>query len=215
MIEKLRCAERELNRTCRVLMDVPGPKLRTGPTEVVPGVIKWRPRRDRFGAVTEPAKIWLTPLECPETCPESNEPRLTVPAAWLNRIGEKDMIKFFDARGRSRSMKVTKAVGHSRIAESSQTCYVTSETVLELVADREGNGSRAQVGEAPPFAQPIILKRGDTFILVKGLERGTPAVRAEGGDVLGTARISVTWPEIFSDIRPGQASGLTTEKSAA
>ena len=34
MVENLRRAERELSKECRVLMDVPGPKLRTGPIRV-------------------------------------------------------------------------------------------------------------------------------------------------------------------------------------
>ena len=136
MVEKLRRAERELNKECRVLMDVPGPKLRTGPIESVPGVMKWSPRRDRFGTVTEPAKIWLTPIEHPESSPESADARLTVPAEWLNGLCDGDTIKFLDARGLSRSMVVTRRVGSSRLAQSAQTSYVTGDTILHVVSGR-------------------------------------------------------------------------------
>src|SRR5262245_11763112 len=96
MVEKLRRAERELDKKCRVVMDLPGPKLRTGPTYTVPGVIKWRPRRDRFGSVTEPATIWLTPIEDPEALPENVDATLTLPKEWLSRLRDRGTIKFFD-----------------------------------------------------------------------------------------------------------------------
>ena len=206
MVEKLRRAERELAKECRVVMDVPGPKLRTGPTDSVPGVMKWSPRRDRFGCVTECAKIWLTPIDHPESCPETVDASLTVPSDWLSRLSNGDTIKFLDARGLSRSMEVTKCVGSSRLAESARTAYLTSETILHVVNDRGTHrkltdGTR--LGELAPLAQPIILKPGDTLILTQG-HRGKSAVRNEQGSVLEPASIGVTLPEIFSDVRPGE-----------
>ena len=41
MFDHLRRAERATHRTCRVLMDLAGPKLRTGPLEPGPAVIKF------------------------------------------------------------------------------------------------------------------------------------------------------------------------------
>ena len=49
MIEHLRQAERSLGRSCRVVMDLAGPKLRTGPLEPGPAVLRIRPHRDVFG----------------------------------------------------------------------------------------------------------------------------------------------------------------------
>jgi pyruvate kinase len=46
MIGNLHRADQEVGTRCRILMDLAGPKLRTGPIEPGPPVIKWRPRRD-------------------------------------------------------------------------------------------------------------------------------------------------------------------------
>ena len=54
MVENLRRAQAEQNRACRVIMDLPGPKLRTGSIETLAGVVKWKPQRDRYGKVTSP-----------------------------------------------------------------------------------------------------------------------------------------------------------------
>ncbi|NIP18573.1 MAG: pyruvate kinase, partial [Xanthomonadales bacterium] len=49
MIEHLRYAQRATGRPCRVLMDLAGPKLRTGPMEKQPPVVKIRPARAANG----------------------------------------------------------------------------------------------------------------------------------------------------------------------
>src|SRR5262249_41588897 len=51
MIAHVRRAAKAVGRDCRVVMDLAGPKLRTGPLEPGPAVVKIRPKRDRFGRV--------------------------------------------------------------------------------------------------------------------------------------------------------------------
>ncbi|MCG8584634.1 MAG: pyruvate kinase, partial [Pirellulales bacterium] len=60
MIDNLRRAETELGNTCRVMMDLGGPKIRTGPIEPGPTVVRWKPHRDAYGRTIAPARIWLT-----------------------------------------------------------------------------------------------------------------------------------------------------------
>ena len=60
IVEHVRRAAQELGRPCRIAMDLGGPKLRTGPMEPGPAVIKVKPTRDTFGRVTAPARIWLS-----------------------------------------------------------------------------------------------------------------------------------------------------------
>jgi pyruvate kinase len=69
MIRNLQKAREETGRNCRILMDVAGPKLRTGLIEPGPSVIKCRPKRDVYGRVVTPARIWLTPNDNPEPAP--------------------------------------------------------------------------------------------------------------------------------------------------
>ena len=51
MIENLKKAKAETKRDCRLIMDMPGPKVRTGPLELGPKVQKVRPRRSPTGEV--------------------------------------------------------------------------------------------------------------------------------------------------------------------
>lgn len=51
MVRNLRRAVKETGRPCKISMDLAGPKLRTGPIEDGPAVLKYRPQRDDFGRV--------------------------------------------------------------------------------------------------------------------------------------------------------------------
>jgi len=200
MVEYLRRAQTEHNRDCRVIMDLPGPKLRTGPIEPMPGVVKWKPRRDRYGKVTAPARIWLTPLEHPEPACVRTDACLTVPGNWLARLRNSDRITFIDARDARRSMEVTQTFGASYLAESSQTSYVTSETALGVVRLSD----LARIGALPPVEPAIVLKPGDFLILTTADTPGRAALRNANGDILEPARIGVTLPQIIADAHAGE-----------
>ena len=84
MVENLERARRELGRPCRILMDIAGPKLRTGAVEPGPQVIVWHPRRDSLGRVAKPARIWLAPAGV--TPPAGADAWLPMPAEWLAAV---------------------------------------------------------------------------------------------------------------------------------
>jgi pyruvate kinase len=206
MIDNLHRASRETGKKCRIMMDLPGPKLRTGPIEAGPEVVKWRPRRDIFGTINLPARIWLTPAELNESPPNTPDALLPVAEEWLTNLRSGDVIKFFDTRGASRSMKLIGRIGNSWWAESNQTAYIATGTALHIF--RAGMPreilSEGKVGKLPARQQWIHLKAGNTLILTRGLEPGRPAVFDESGRLLSAARIGVTLPQIFDDVRTGQ-----------
>jgi pyruvate kinase len=93
MIRNLQNAREETGHNCRILMDVAGPKLRTGPIEPGPSVIKCRPGRDVCGRVVTPARIWLTPEDNPEPSPSSAAACLPLPAGFLENLRPGDKIR--------------------------------------------------------------------------------------------------------------------------
>ena len=80
MVNHLERARKELSLPCRLLMDIAGPKLRTGAIEPGPRVVVWHPKRDSFGRVTEPARIWLEPADSKCTVPVDTDAALPVSA---------------------------------------------------------------------------------------------------------------------------------------
>ena len=59
MIAHMRRANQESGKHCKVLMDLGGPKLRTGPIQQGHHVVRWRVVKDARGAIVAPARISL------------------------------------------------------------------------------------------------------------------------------------------------------------
>ena len=205
MIANLRRAERETGKSCRVLMDLPGPKLRTGLIGPGPAVVRGGPRRDALGRVTSPARVWLTADEGGAPPPEPAEAVLPVSRDWLAGLRTGDAVKLFDARGASRALKVKARAPGGVWAESNQTSYVTPGTLLTLVRERVGRvGGAGRVGELPPAEQLIRLRKGDTLVLTRDGRAGRPARHDRRGRVVTPASISITLPEAFACVREGE-----------
>ncbi len=210
MIENLRHAEQTLGRRCRVLMDVAGPKLRTGPIEPGPQVIKWSPKRDLLGRVTSPARVWLYPEGQPTLAPLPADASLPVSDHWLERLNIGDRIAFKDQRGARRFLQVVETVGHCHWVEAYRTAYVTPETTFRLKAKRKkGKTSpkfhEAKLGPLPAREQFLILKEGDILILTGDQIAGRPAKFDDEGKLISHAQIGCTLPAIFSDVRAGES----------
>jgi pyruvate kinase len=206
MIRNLRRAEQETGKSCKVEMDLAGPKFRTGPIEPGPAVLKYRPRRDVFGRVEAPARIWLTPQEEAEQPPAPADAVVPVTGGWLARLKASDRVRFKDTRSARRSMTVSAAVGNSRWAEARQTAYLAPGILL--TAERRGKaaarGARTRVGPIPPLEQSLRLKQGDHLILTRALKPGRPAVYDQTHQLVSPARIGVTLPEFFDCVRAGE-----------
>jgi pyruvate kinase len=216
MIQNLRRAEQETKKRCRVAMDLAGPKLRTGPMEAGPRVLKYRPKRDASGRIVSPARIWLTPSSCPEVAPERVDAVVPVTEAWLvgRRLG--DRVRFTDARGASRWMTISGVQGNSRWADAVRTAYVFEGMILEARGPaRNGNPEHVQdgrVGPIPATEQTLRLKLGDTLVLTRSLQPGRPAQCDDEGNVISLAQIGVSLSEFFDGVRPGEPIWLDDGK---
>ena len=204
MVNHLERARLELGLPCRVLMDIAGPKLRTGAIEPGPRVVVWHPRRDSFGCITEPARIWLEPAESGYSLPARADAALPVSAQWLAEVKSGERVHFKDARGKRRVLEVVGSGEKGRWARCSQTAYVTPGTVL-LRDDAGSDASReTQVGDLPPREQGILLHKGDSLLLTAEPIVGRGPSTDSGGRTPTPAMISCTLPEIFSRVRAGE-----------
>lgn len=193
MIANLRRAEKETGETCSILMDLGGPKIRTGAIAPGPQVIKWKPARDLFGRPESPLRIWLTPREEPQEPPEPAAAVLRLRKDWLDGLKPGERIAFRDARRSKRRLEISGAHRSSRWALCSDTCYLEPGTTLT-----RRDGETEAVGDLPCLQQSLVLKKGDRLLLTKAPEDGRPA--AEGKP----AQISCTLPQALADVRAGE-----------
>ena len=204
MVNHLERARKELALPCRILMDIAGPKLRTGAIEPGPRVVVWHPKRDSFGCVKKPARIWLKPAEGSYSLPADADAALPVTAEWLAEVRSGERVHFKDARGKRRVLEVVGGSDRGRWARCSQTAYVTPGTVL--LRDDAGIDARreAQVGDLPPRESGILLHNGDFLLLTREPIVGKGASIDSEGRTVSPAMISCTLPEIFPAVRVGE-----------
>lgn len=209
MIEQINLARRETGRSCRILMDLGGPKLRTG--EIVPGptVLKWKPKRDLYGNVIAPARIWLHPESDSSLSPAPADACLPVQGDWLGKATSRDIIEFTDARGSSRIVQLVDQIGAGFWGESSQTTYITPGIELNLLrVPMSGHPRRAGcagiVGALSPVPELIRLHIGDYLNITSEPLPGMPAQFDASGRLLRAASIACSLPEVFLNVQPGE-----------
>jgi pyruvate kinase len=120
-----------------------------------------------------------------------------------------DLVRFRDARGAQRSLRVAGLNGRSCLCEMRRTAYFVPGLQLRV---RLGAKSRkgperwrtGRIGALPRLEQFLTLKEGETFVLTRSHEPGRPAVRDARGRVVTPARIGVSIPEFLEYAQPGE-----------
>jgi pyruvate kinase len=204
MVRHLRAAETGNRRRCRVLVDLAGPKLRTGAVALEEGVAKLKIRRDRHGAVVQAARVWLTPAHAPEPAPEGVD--CTLPVVALPRGGEGIReIRIEDARGRHRKLERVQRIGQSLLCEGRKTTFVESGARLRFAfADDNRPVHEGHIGDLPNVPISIRVQAGDHLVLTRAQTPGRPAHGKPTDADYVPARIPCTLPEVFRDVRAGE-----------
>ena len=203
MIENLRRARRELGKKCRVLMDLGGPKLRTGPVDEGCEVLKVRPRRDRFGSILEPSHIWLRPEGSNRVPAGTVDGIVAIDNKWLTKLKSGDQIGFIDARGAFRSLDVTSEDGDCRIAEGIRTAYLMPGIKISRVRSGSSKSPSAIIFKVISTDPYLLLNRGDILNVTRRLDPGTPATLDSKGKLEKPASIGCSLPEVLNDVRAG------------
>lgn len=194
MARHVRHASLITGRSCVVAMDLAGPKLRTGPIQPGPRVVKLRPRRDALGHVIAPARAWLTAADGAAAPPEPGMPVLPVPGQWLARRRDDDVIALYDTRGAKRHLVLTRPDAQTAgfVATCDKTTYLAAGTVLHAK-----HKDRTELGLLPARERYLLLRPGDTLNLTRDC---SPAPV----DPDGVPRIGCTLPGVFDNARVGE-----------
>jgi pyruvate kinase len=162
VVEIARRVASERGMTLRVLVDLPGPKLRTVAPHPGLEVERWRPERDAFGRVTKPCHVVLRPASV--GAEPHGGPALRVPPTVWHQLAIGDELELRDARGRKRRLSVVDHDQQQAIAVLERTAYVVPDTLVRLQRGKRKIGEfRVGPVEARPFR--LSLVEGDRFRL--------------------------------------------------
>lgn len=210
MVRNIREASKAAGKPCRIIMDLAGPKLRTGPLRPGPRVVHMRPRRDPLGRVIAPRRIRLVPEDVPWLGTKAAV--LPVPRECLDLAHINDVIRLRDTRGKKRKMVIVDKDDKGIVVEIFQGAYITTGMKLRLCRDKEGDKLAYRVGELPTVEQPLRLRPGDALELHAATIEGTPAVEGDDGQIAEPARIACRQPEVFAFVSAGDRVSLNDGK---
>lgn len=203
MIANVDRANSALKRNCKVMMDLGGPKLRTGAMQPGPKVIHIKPQKDTFGKIIKPAKIWIAP---PHIAPpdDSADAILPVSPFFLKKIKQGNTIKFVDSRGKKCEIEVQGKYGNGKWGLCNRTAYITTGTELKIKKVKKSGKEKNYVGDLLPVEQFLTLNIGDKLILHSEPTFGEPAVYDEKEQLIHPAHVACTLPEVFKEVKPGE-----------
>jgi len=222
MSESVRRAAKETGRDCKVMMDLAGPKLRTGPIATAQGVVRLKPLRDRRGSVTEPEMLILDSSGKPG-CGAGNDvlgrklpARLSVDSGWLKRLSKGDNIRFVDLRGKEGILIVDDTLTEHEVRVlCDKSAYLEEGLQLRHLASSVHHPVfETFIGSVAPSPVTILLKVGDQLLLTRTQSPGEPAIRAKDRSI-SPAHIACATPAILDQLQPGQRVEIDDGKIGA
>ncbi|MCV7174642.1 hypothetical protein H7H98_02490 [Mycolicibacterium sphagni] len=189
---KARTAAAATGDTCLISLDLGGTKLRTGPLQPGPQVVRLRPTRNAHGQVVAAGRGWLTSAKRPSRPPEPGLVTLPVDAKWLAHRAEGDELLLRDTRGSKRRLLLAAAAPGGFVVSTEKTTYLGTGTRLKA-----GKKDSTKLGGLPAVEQSIPLAAGDVVRLTRDC---TPAPVDDDQ----APRIGCTLPEVFGNAAVGQ-----------
>lgn len=175
MVHMIRSHSRSDGHRPLVAMDLAGPKLRTGPLEPGPQVLKIRPRRSVDGQVIEPALVVFGNLEHdfarPLPLAGDDQAHLSI----LKSLQVGDKLRLTDARESKRTLTVEEASASGVLVSARRTIYWATGTTVHTA-----HGT-LEIGELPALEQSIRVQVGDEIVLTPALQPQPAAVSSPFG----------------------------------
>ena len=189
MISNLRAAVVELKTPCKVLMDLPGPKVRTG--KIVNDVIKIKPTRDRYGKIICHGQLIFTDRDI-----DSELPYVKISHHDFKKLQKGDYFQFDDTRGASRKIRISRFKDDGFLGECIKTAYINKR--VKFVHESNDFSFKAEhIASPDPY---LFFKEGDQFYLTANVREDRMASFMEKR----LPTISCTCPEIFNYINENE-----------
>lgn len=195
MARHVRRAADRCGRDVRILMDLGGPKLRTGPMTPGPAVVKVKPHRDLLGRVLAPGRLVLVASEASADDRPDGVATLPVETTFIRSLRPGMRVRLRDARDSSRSLDVVATDGERPTAtlETTRSIYITSGMALDVDHPSMPSGT---VGELMPLAGHVRVATGHLVELV-GSECHGEELNS------GRVRVGCTLPEAVAALQVG------------
>ncbi len=184
--------------SCKIMMDLGGPKLRTGKMKPGHKVIHIKPKRNDLGKVIAPAKIWIAPYGTQPKKGEEADAFIPINKKWLQKTQKGSYIAFKDSRGKKRKIHIDRKENNGRWGTCKKSAFITAGTLLNVFFKKKSASEKHIADKLLPLEEIIFLTKGDLLRLDKEPILGEPAVYSQEGNITEIAHISCTLPKVFN-----------------
>jgi pyruvate kinase len=200
MVRALSRARRDTDRECCVLMDLAGPKIRTGRIATARRIRTWTPAKDDAGTVTAPVRVVIRRGSA--TPSDGSGPFLFVRDDAFGKVRKGDELHFRDARNKKRALDVDEVNRDELVGLSREHTYVLNSTRARIHrAGAHRSHVTIEVGDNGDAA--IDVKIGDPLVLTRRPIAGKPPRRDPRGRVEKAGVIACTLPAALDHLEPG------------
>ncbi|XP_020577315.1 plastidial pyruvate kinase 4, chloroplastic isoform X2 [Phalaenopsis equestris] len=192
-----------LEKPCRILMDLAGPKLRTGLVKTHSNIVKLSPKKDSYGNVVFPAQVWLCFDGSNPPVDLSTNSVIWIQKRFFDKLRMGDYVNFVDVRGRKRFLKVLKrstlSAEYGCIAECLQTAYIKVDTEFSVKKrKREFFGLVVKVLASERFVK---LKVGDLLTIFRS---SSSYLNELGSTTVASTKITSSSDHFFESVKVGE-----------
>ena len=184
-------------KTGRVIVDLPGPKLRAEIHQLEDTVLHLPRRKDHRGKTVSPTELLLTATH-------AGGAQIPIPAAWLPRLQTGDILSLKDAGERDRDLVVRGPGAGGVLAECDRSLYVVSKLPLRW---RRGDVTlgEGRVGPLPMRPRVLTVTAGDRLLLNVSGHGSDPADKV----------LAFPEPDLLKQVRVGERVVLDDGKIVA
>jgi len=200
VVDVLERAREKTGKPCRVLMDLAGPKIRTGSIQSKRRVATWKPKRDDIGKPTVPARVVIRRATVSAIAGEPAT--LLIGNKDLGKLRVGDELRFRDARDKARTLLVEELDSEQLVASALERAYILGEVDVQV---RRGKKHKDDVTLAVSEAADVAIdvRAGDSLLLTGRDVAGSAPERDQKGRVETPGVVACTLPQALEHLEVG------------
>lgn len=216
MIRNVNRAETEMGRPCRILMDLAGHKIRTGPIALGPSIHHILVQKDRTGKVVAPGHLILTTDSSESPSVDNSLFRVSIPKPLHKKLAPGMALGFIDNRNKQRYLKVEKALSDTDwLVSCEKSAYLVSGCTLTLTTTQQTDTRESfALGEFAGEPLDIRVFKNQLLLLTTGDIDGKPVEYAEQV-LIHPAQIGCTLSSLIEKLEIGQPVWIDDGKLGA
>jgi pyruvate kinase len=218
MIGNIRLAETEMSRSCRILMDLAGHKIRTGFIALGPAIHHIHVQKDWTGKVVTPGHLILT-IDPEGPSADSSLFRVSIPKPCHRKLAPGVSLGFIDYQNKQRYLKIEEKLSDTDwLVSCGKTAYLVSGCALTLAKTRKAGKSESvdtfKLGKFSGEPLEIRVFKDQLLLLTTGDVKGKPAEYAEQR-LIHPAQIGCTLASAVKKLKKGQQVWIDDGKLGA